>query len=146
MRKSETEIIDNRDRVIGKTLSKWRKRASAKTVADTEIRITEYFDFIEQNGVVPNLGQLALCLGISRKSLYNHRCGLHCSAEMAMMIDRACQQIDAVRQIGADSGTIPWAYEIWYQKSRNGFSDQLHESEAERMIRSINIYQKFLIM
>lgn len=124
----EPEVVVDKQRLIRRQFAKWRQRRKPELYETLEKRLTEYFSFCEEIGITPAIESCALCVGVSRTTLFRWRQGKGCSPAWQQAIDRVYQTILASVETDGIAGKILPVTAIWLQK-QYGYKDTLSLEE-----------------
>lgn len=131
------DVAQDRQKIINRTLNKWRKATKPKDTKELLIRLDMFFKTVEELQIVPSEKLLCLCLGISRTTMFRHKNGLYCTQEWCDALNRAADLIETQIELATSEGRLNPIYSIWIQKSRYGYSDQAGKSERERLQQQV---------
>lgn len=104
-------------------------------------RLDFYFQYCTEHGVKPSCEAMALCLGISRQSLWEWEHDTN--SKSGQLVARAKELINSLLTTWTMSGKINPVYSIWLQKNNSGYSDQkTFVFEQQTQPRSIDLEQQ----
>jgi hypothetical protein len=91
-------------------------------------RLIYYFNACQQFEIFPSVESLALCLGVSRQVLL--RWSADSTSQSGQLVSRAKEMIGAALTQGSLSGSIPFVYSIFLQKSNFQYRDKDEPQEV----------------
>jgi hypothetical protein len=90
-------------------------------------RLIYYFNACQQYEIFPSVESLALCLGVSRQVLL--RWSADSTSQSGQLVSRAKEMIGASLTQGSLSGSIPFVYSIFLQKSNFQYREKDDEPQ-----------------
>jgi hypothetical protein len=95
-------------------------------------RLIYYFNACQQYEIFPSVESLALCLGVSRQVLL--RWSADSTSQSGQLVSRAKEMIGASLTQGSLSGSIPFVYSIFLQKSNFQYREK--DDEPQEVLTS----------
>lgn len=103
---------------------RWYGRPLVRTDDECAERLQEFFTVLAETGELPSVEKMALCLGTTRKSIWDWENGISCSKRRQDMIKQAKEMLAAMDADLVSNNKIPQVTYIFRAKNFFGMKDQ----------------------
>lgn len=86
-----------------------------------EQRLNYFFQYCTDEGIKPSVEAMALCMGVSRQTLWEWENDT--GSKAGQLVARAKELINSLLTTWTMNGKINAVYAIWLQKNNSGYSD-----------------------